>query len=136
MADHILETRILLRYGTYVQWMNSNVVLKVGEPAIATFPSANRLESLSDSVPANTPPAIGIKIGDGHSYFYELPWVQAIAADVYNWAKQITKPTYTANEINGLEAYIEEHAGSSGSGLAATRRYQIFEGTGQNVNKY
>ena len=38
-------------------------------------------------MPEHTPPAIGIKIGDGEHYFHELPWVQAVAADVFNWAK-------------------------------------------------
>jgi len=66
MAENILETRILLRYGTYNDWMNSEVILKRGEAAIATFPNRVRvIESLSDSSPDNTPPAIGIKIGDG-----------------------------------------------------------------------
>jgi len=50
-------------------------------------------------LPENTPPAIGIKIGDGKRYFYQLPWVQAVAADVFRWAKAANKPTYTAQEI-------------------------------------
>ena len=137
MAENILPIRIQLRYGTYSQWMNSNTILKAGEAAIAVFPSARTIAS-SNSTPDNTPPAIGIKIGDGQHYFSELPWVQAIAADVYNWAKQVTKPTYTASEIEGLESYIEEHGGGggSGSGTAATRTYQITQGTGANSNKY
>ena len=28
MAEHTIETRILLRYDTYTNWMNSNVILK------------------------------------------------------------------------------------------------------------
>ena len=75
MADHILETRIVLRYGTYAQWMNSNVILMQGEAAIAAFPNNRIIEDLSNSAPENTPPAIGIKIGDGRHYFSELPWV-------------------------------------------------------------
>jgi hypothetical protein len=96
MADHVLETKILLRYGTYAEWMNSDIILEVGEAAICAFPNNRTIESLSNNRPENTPPAIGIKIGDGQSYFYELPWVQAIAADVYTWAKSASKPTYTA----------------------------------------
>jgi len=76
--------------------MNSDIILKVGEAAVCTFPRNRVIDSLSNITPENTPPAIGIKIGDGEHYFYELPWIQAVAADVYNWAKASYKPTYTA----------------------------------------
>lgn len=140
MAEHTLETRILLRYGTYTEWMNSDVILKVGEAAICAFPNNRTIEGLSNNRPENTPPAIGIKIGDGESYFYELPWVQAIAADVYSWAKQGTKPTYTAQEIQGLQAYIEQYAPGGGSGggssTSTPRIYQLVRGTDEDYNKY
>lgn len=137
MAENILPIRIQLRYGTYAQWMNSNVILKLGEAAVAAFPNSRTIES-SNSIPENTPPAIGIKIGDGQHYFSELPWVQGIAADVYAWAKQVTKPAYTASEIEGLDTYIEEHAGGGGGsgGTTVTRQYQITQGTGSNANRY
>ena len=135
MAENVLETRILLRYGTYSQWMNSSVILKVGEAAIAAFPSSRTIVA-SNSQPENTPPAIGIKIGDGVHYFSELPWVQAIAADVFNWAKASTKPTYTASEIQGLKAFIDENMSGDGEYTIAPRIYQIVEGTGDNANKY
>lgn len=136
MAENILETRILLRYGTYSQWMNSDVILKQGEAAIATFPRDRVIESLSNSQPDNTPPAIGIKIGDGTHYFRELPWVQAIAADVYNWAKSVYKPSYTAQEIQGLQAYIENLVHGDVEVTIAPRIYQLVQGTGDNINKY
>ena len=124
MADHILETQIQLRYGTYSQWMNSDVILRQGEAAIAIFPDTN----------ANRPPkAVGIKIGNGSAYFHELPWIQAIAADVYNWAKQSTKPSYNADEINGLAQYIEQYGGGSG-GATASSSYRIIYNN--NTNKY
>jgi hypothetical protein len=75
MAEHTIETRILLRYDTFSRWMNSNVILKIGEAAIASFPNNRVIDSLSNTTPENTPPAIGIKIGDGEHYFRELPWV-------------------------------------------------------------
>ena len=66
MAENVLSTRILLRYDTYFHWMNSGAILKPGEAAIAAFPDENE----------NRPPkAVGIKIGDGLHYFYELPWI-------------------------------------------------------------
>lgn len=136
MAENVLETRILLRYGTYSQWMNSNVILKQGEAAIAAFPDERVIDALSDITPEHTPPAIGIKIGDGQHYFYELPWVQAVAADVYKWAKSATKPTYTASEITGLQSFIEETFHFSGDINIAPRIYQIVEGTNDNANKF
>lgn len=141
MADHVLETKILLRYGTYGQWLNSNIILKVGEPAIAVFPSDRSLmQRYSNITPENTPPAVGMKIGNGVDRFVDLPWVQAVAADVYNWAKEANPPA--ANLIPNLDDYIanylDEHGGSgSGSGTTvAARRYQIYKGTGNNANKY
>lgn len=141
MSEHVLETRILLRYDTYNNWMISTLILKCGEVAIATFPYSNSITS-SDSTPSNTPPAIGLKVGDGESYFYELPWVQAVAGDVYNWAKQPVKPSYSANEIEGLESFIEQHSSGGGSGggdtppSVASRIYQLVRGSGDNINKY
>jgi hypothetical protein len=105
MAENILETRILLRYDTYNNWMNSDVILKQGEMAVAAI--NRRSLGNTDTLPENTPPAIGLKVGDGTHYFDELPWVQAVSADVYNWAKSSSKPTYTANEIQGLQAFVE-----------------------------
>ena len=142
MAEHMIETRILLRYDTLSNWMASELILKQGEVAVAKIPYGTTIGS-SDHTPLNTPPAIGLKVGDGVSYFNELPWVQGIAGDVYNWAKQQTKPTYTANEIQGLDTYIQEHGGGSGGGSGsdtptpvASRIYQIVRGTGGNVDKY
>jgi len=54
--------------------MNSNVILRQGEAAIAAIPTQNTLYNTGE-IPENTPPAIGLKIGDGRHYFSELPWV-------------------------------------------------------------
>lgn len=136
MAENVLETRILLRYGTYSQWMNSDVILMKGEAAIAAFPDDRVIDGLSNITPENTPPAIGIKIGDGIHYFYELPWLQAVAADVYNWAKSSTKPSYEASEILGLANYIEQYSSSS-SGISASA-YRIYynESTQKYILQY
>ena len=136
MAEHVLETKFQLRYDTYINWMNSNDILKSGEVAIATFPQNRTIEGLSNSRPENTPPAIGMKVGDGVHYFYELPWVQAVAADVYEWAKSSYKPTYNAQEIQGLQSYVENLVGGDANVTIAPRIYQLVEGTGDNVNKY
>lgn len=137
MADHILPTTIQLRYDTYENWMNSSRILKTGEIAIATFSRARTINYMSNSLPDNTPPAVGIKVGDGYKYFFQLPWLQGIAADVYQWAKTPTKPTYSATEINGLQDYINTYGPQiPGDGTIAPRLYQIVQGTGANADKY
>ena len=122
MADNTLTTRILLRYDTYNNWMNSDVILLPGEAAIAAFP---------DPDTTKPPRAVGIKMGDGQHYFEELPWIQAIAADVYNWAKEIDKPAYQATEIIGLAEYIAAHSsgGGGGSSGAGSGIYRIIYDT-------
>lgn len=111
--------------------MNSTTILKQGEAAVAVFPLNNTLNR-TDNIPSNTPPAVGIKIGDGVRYFDELPWIQAISADVYNWAKSATKPTYTASEIQGLQNYIEQYSsGGSGSGISASAYRIIYNANTQ-----
>jgi len=50
--------------------MNSDVILMQGEAAICAFPNERVIDGLSNITPTNTPPAIGVKIGDGVSYFY------------------------------------------------------------------
>lgn len=140
MAEHMIETRILLRYDSYSNWMTSSVILKPGEPAIAVMSNARSIET-TNLTPANTPPAIGIKVGDGFHYFSELPWIQAVAGDVYKWAKNSTKPTYSATEIEGLQAFVEEYGGGGGQGggsggTVSAKTYQLVQGTGDNVNKY
>lgn len=92
MAEKILNTRIALKYDTLANWMSSSLVLKTGEIAIAEIPSGSSNSGL-------TPPAIGIKVGDGSKTFSQLGWIQAIAGDVQAWAKAASKPSYTSTEI-------------------------------------
>ena len=144
MAEHMIESRILLRYDTLSNWMTSELILKPGEAAIASSSFNYTIEGTNNR-PAYTPPAVGIKIGDGYHYFSELPWVQAVAGDVYDWAKQQTKPTYNANEIQGLLALIQQciedaggggGGGSGGDSPVTARLYRLIKGTGDNINKY
>lgn len=143
MAEHMIETRILLRYDTLENWMSSTVILKQGEAAIAAAPFNYTIEDTNHR-PSHTPPAVGIKIGDGFHYFSELPWVQGVAGDVYSWAKQQTKPTYTADEIQGLSTLVQQYInnlnpgqGSGGGDVTVeARSYRLSAGTGNNANKY
>ena len=128
MAENRLETRILLRYATYSQWMNSSVILLPGEVAIAAFTRLSTINN-TDDIPDHTPPAIGMKVGDGYSTFDELPWVQGIAADVYSWAKASTPPA--ASTIPGLAEFVaaqiaESGGGGGGEGGNAAAAYRII----------
>lgn len=82
MAEKTLNTRILLKYDTLANWMQDKITLKAGEMAIAT------IESAANGSTGMTPPAVGIKIGDGTTKFSALPWIQAVAGDVPSWAKE------------------------------------------------
>lgn len=100
MTEHILNTRITLKYDTYENWQKSTLVLKAGEVAICAVPSGVTVAGITK------PPAVLQKIGDGVHVFKDLPWLQAVASDVHTWAKEASKPTYAANEITGLDTYI------------------------------
>ena len=138
MAEHMIETRILLRYDTFSNWMNSRTILKQGEAAVAAIINEYTIEGTNHR-PAHTPPAIGIKIGDGYHYFSELPWVQGVAGDVYNWAKQQTKPSYNANEITGLSTLIQQIVNDIYDGGDVTieaRMYRLQKGIGDHASYY
>jgi len=109
--------------------MNNSTILLPGEVAIAAVYNRNIIAP-SDMTPSNVAPEVGIKIGDGLHYFDELPWLQAVAGDVYNWAKTTTKPTYAATEITGLAEYIAAHSsGGSGGGTGVSSSYRIVYDT-------
>lgn len=100
MANKTFNTRLKLKYDTYTNWSTKNPVLLSGELAICVVPA--------DSNQATNEPTVLMKCGDGTSKFNELGWISGLSADVYGWAKAATKPTYSATEITGLEAYIGE----------------------------
>lgn len=116
MAEHILNTRITLKYDTYENWQKSTLVLKAGEVAICAVPSGVTVASIAK------PPAVLQKIGDGVHVFKDLPWLQAVASDVHTWAKEASKPTYSAKEITGLDTYI------SGQVQDTDTQYTIVKG--------
>ena len=79
MAEKILKTRIQLRYDTLTNWEANNPVLKAGEIAVVSIPSAPTKDV--NSVPA---PQILFKVGDGTTTFKLLKWASGLAADVYD----------------------------------------------------
>ena len=123
MAENTILGRVQLKYDTLANWNSSTFTLKRGEVAIAEIPSGTANSGL-------TPPAMGIKVGDGSHRFSELPWIQAVAGDVYAWAKGVNKPSYAASEITGLDTYITTVAGDG-------KEYRLVKGiTSTDLNTY
>lgn len=79
--EKILNTRIQLRYDSLSAWTTSNPSLKEGEVAVAYLPPKGE-----GTAPAAVSEAVLIKVGPGK--FNSLPYVSALAADVYSWAKK------------------------------------------------
>ena len=103
MANEIfkeIKTKIALKTLTYEQWEAIKDTYKPlrGEVCFCKIPSG--------SAEATNAPTVLFKVGDGEKVFSQLNWASALAADVHSWAKASTKPTYSANEITGLDEYI------------------------------
>ena len=116
MATKTLKTRIKLKYDSFDHWSapgNQYRLLK-GEIACATIDRAD---------PANKKlPPVMFKVGDGEHTFNELTWASALAADVYDWAKASSKPSYTYEEV-----------GADKSGAAATAESNAKAYTDQKI---
>lgn len=98
MATKTFNTRIRNKIDTFANWTKNDPVLLNGEIGIVVVPASTGA--------VHQEPAILIKIGDGTKKFSELEFISSKAADVYDWAKAATKPTYAATEISGLSNYI------------------------------
>lgn len=89
MATNQIKTRILNKIDTYSNWIATGaIVLKKGEIGIATI-------TTPESAAGMTPPAVGIKVGDGTTPYKDLPWIQAVAGDVTSYIKDNLKDKET-----------------------------------------
>lgn len=97
MATNTLNTRIRLKYDTLSNWNSSSFIPLQGEMCIAVIPNTTTNDyTVGDPNSSGLSPyAIGIKVGDGSRTFSQLPWIQAIAGDVYGWAKAADRPSAT-----------------------------------------
>lgn len=86
MAIKELQTRIALKYDSFKNWQESDLVLLPGELGICTI--GTTAETGKDE--ATTNPTVLFKVGDGTTPAKDLKWASALAADVYNWAKSET----------------------------------------------
>lgn len=99
MANKVFNTRIQLKIDTHENWVSNNPVLLNGEAAICRV-------SIKQDGTVNAVPSTLIKIGDGRTAYNDLPFISALSANSYAWSLQPTKPTYTAQEISGIDDYI------------------------------
>lgn len=120
-----INTRIQLRYDTLENWQSKAtagkgalLVLNKGEVALCYVPAVVDTETQK----VLTAPTVLFKVGDGTTTFENLPWGSALAADVYGWAKEKKKPSYTAQEISGLSDYISSEIQDTDT------QYQIIKG--------
>ena len=100
MATNQIKTRILNKIDTYSNWIaTSAIVLKKGEIGIATI-------TTPESAAGMTPPAVGIKVGDGTTPYKDLPWIQAVAGDVTSYIKDNLKnKTEFDKQIRGATGF-------------------------------
>ena len=85
-----LKTRIKLKYDTLANWTQHDPVLLAGEIAI-----------VDPGTTIDGHNTILLKSGNGTSKFSELDYIWGRSADVYDWAKAATKPSYSYSEISG-----------------------------------
>ena len=81
---NVIKTRILNKYDIFSNYSNSFVPLR-GEICLVEIPSGTS---------PLTPPAVGIKVGDGTKTFEELDWIQAIAGDISGFIKGINEGNF------------------------------------------
>jgi hypothetical protein len=133
MAETKLNTILRLKYDTLANWQEATKTAEYqprkGEVCIVEVPAA------AGQVIAE--PAILFKVGDGTGVMFkkegsesvELPWVSGLAADVHAWAKEATKPSYTATEISGIDSYIKSYVETDlGLSTDTDTQYRIEKG--------
>lgn len=103
MAEKVLNTRIVIKNDTLEAFNKSTFIPKKGELLLAQV-DVWQIDSVTQE--KVLVPTYLMKVGDGIHVFSQLNWVAAQAADVHDWAKAKTKPSYTAGEITGLSDYI------------------------------
>ncbi len=103
-TNKTINVQYKLRGDTLENLEAKNAVYGMHEPIIVNIPKDSE---------KGIPAATLLKMGDGVTSFNDLPYVTALAGDVPDWAKQENKPTYTAEEISGIDAYISGKIGDT-----------------------
>jgi uncharacterized coiled-coil protein SlyX len=104
-----LQTRIQLKYDSYENWKDSELVLLPGEIGLCEIPGTTKtVVENGKSVQVTTAPTVLFKVGNANKTpFKDLPWASAKAADVYNWAKAAT---VEVSKVDGKEYLIFKDA--------------------------
>lgn len=107
MATNQIKTRILNKISTWSEWQAVKSTFKPlrGEICIVEIPTDTTGTGL-------TPPAVGIKVGNGTDFFEDLPWIQAVAGDVPAYVKGIVDQA-------ALNALIDQYKVSDGTTIKA-----------------
>ena len=98
MAEKTLNTRFQLPYDTYTNWSTKNPKLKKGEMVQVEVPAPK--DAIIQA------PSVLIKVGDGTHNFNDLAWTSGLAADIYDWAKAATKPSYSTSELTNDSGFV------------------------------
>lgn len=98
MAEKTLNTRFQLPYDTYTNWSTRNPKLKKGEMVQVEVPAPK--DAIIQA------PSVLIKVGDGTHNFNDLAWASGLAADIYDWAKAATKPSYNTSELTNDSGFV------------------------------
>ena len=98
MAEKTLNTRFQLPYDTYTNWSTKNPKLKKGEMVQVEVPAPK------DAIVQA--PSVLIKVADGIHNFNDLAWASGLAADIYDWAKAATKPSYSTSELTNDSGFV------------------------------
>ena len=86
-----LQTIIKQRCGTALDWESDEgkaYVPEKGEACWYAIPVPPVTDPETGNIIKSFPDEILCKVGDGDHTFQDLPYIQAVAADVYAWAKQ------------------------------------------------
>ena len=102
-----LKTRIKNRYDSLTNWSKTGVELLQGEIALVKVETQQIDQATGDVV---TVPAFLMKVGENDANgtpkaFSTLPWLSALAADVYDWAK-VGAATDVPVTVNGTASTI------------------------------
>ncbi len=126
-----IQTRIKNRFDTLTNWQGQGVSLLPGEIALVSVTTKQIDQATGDVVNV---PAVLMKVGasdgnGGTKAFNELPWVSALAADVYDWAKGATAEavpvtikvnnTDTAGTLGGWLQSISDQAATNAGDISA-----------------
>lgn len=118
MAIKELQTRIQLKYDSYENWKDSELVLLPGEIGLCEIPGTTKtVVEGGKTVQVTTAPTVLFKVGNANKTpFKDLPWASAKAADVYGWAKAAT---VEVSKIEGKEYLVFKDA--AGTEIADSR---------------